>query len=93
LLLLGALGFDSAGFDPARFDCDALDSDEPFDSVDLASLDLASLDFESLDFELSDDVESPEDFESDFDSPPPPLSDPDDEVVAPSPFDDGRGRF
>lgn len=90
---MGALGFDSTGFVPARFDSDALDSDEPFDSDDLASVDFESLDFESLDFEVADDVESPEDFESDFDSLPPPLSDPDDEVVAPSPFDDVRGRF
>ncbi len=64
-----------------------MDSDEPFDSDDLASLG-----FESLDFELPDDAESPEDFESDFDSLPP-LSDPDDGAVAPSPFDDVRARF
>jgi len=85
---LGALGFDSAVFAAARFESGAFDSDEPFDSDDLALLD-----FESLDFVVPDDAESPEDFESDFDSPPPPLSDPADGAVAPLPFDDVRGRF
>jgi hypothetical protein len=87
LLLLGALDFDSAGFTAARFDSDDLGSD------DLASLDFESPDFASLDFAAPEDVESPEDFESDFDSPPLPLSEPDDEEAAPSPFDDVRATF
>jgi hypothetical protein len=76
LLLLGALGFDSAGFAAAGFESDALESD----CDDFVSEDLDSLDFDSL-----EDLESLEGFAS---PPPPlPLSDGVEEAAEPSPFD------
>ncbi|MEP7066090.1 MAG: hypothetical protein ABI889_08675 [Gemmatimonadota bacterium] len=84
LLLLGALGFDSAGFAAAGFALEAFVS-ETFAS-DFADFD--SDVEESLDFDSLDDLASPEELES---PPPVPLSD---DADPPSPFDpDLRAAF
>jgi hypothetical protein len=82
LLLLGALGFDSAGLAAAGFELDAPASEDG----DFASDDLFSLGFDSL-----PDCEPLEELES---LPPDPPSEEPEEAAAPSPFDsDLRAAF
>jgi len=87
LLLLGALGFDSAGLAAAGFESADLESD----FADVAFDDFPSGDFPSPAFDSPDDFESLEEPAS-----PPllPLSEAPAEAPAPSPFDaDFRDAF